>query len=73
MPDRRFRPREHLRLASEFRRVYDRKRSVSDERLIVSAVYLALGAAILLKDRHHIGRLFRRGLATPYATLTEGP
>jgi ribonuclease P protein component len=37
MSDQRFRPKEHLRLASEFRRVYDRKRSVSDDRLIVYA------------------------------------
>src|SRR5262249_32306807 len=32
-----FRPHEHLRRPSDFRRVYDRRRSVSDEWLIVYA------------------------------------
>ena len=36
-PDRRFRPHEHLRRPADFRRVYDRRRSVSDDRLIVYA------------------------------------
>jgi ribonuclease P protein component len=33
----RFRPHEHLRRPNEFRRVYDRRRSVSDDRIIVYA------------------------------------
>jgi ribonuclease P protein component len=37
MCSQRFRPWEHLRRPGDFRRVYDRKRSVSDARLIVYA------------------------------------
>ena len=37
MADQRFRSVEHLKRGSDFRRVYDRKRSVSDEWLIVYA------------------------------------
>ncbi len=36
-PSFRFRPHEHLRRAADFRRVYDRRRSVSNDWLIVYA------------------------------------
>jgi hypothetical protein len=36
-PEHSFRPAEHLRRPSDFQRVYDRRRSVSDEWLIVYA------------------------------------
>ncbi|MGL4554615.1 MAG: ribonuclease P protein component [Gemmataceae bacterium] len=42
-PSFRFEKHEHLRLPREFRRVYDRRRSVSDEWLIVYAAENDLG------------------------------
>src|SRR5262245_63415358 len=78
MPDQRFRPREHLRLASEFRRVYDRKRSVSDERLIVYACengreYNRLGLSVSRKVGGAVVRnRFRRLYREAYRTSREG-
>jgi ribonuclease P protein component len=68
-PSFRFRPREHLRRAADFRRVYDRKRSVSNEWLIVYACenglpYLRLGLSVSRKVggavcRNRLRRLYR--------------
>jgi ribonuclease P protein component len=65
----RFRPHEHLRLTKEFRRVYDRRRSVSDHFLIVYGCenglpYLRLGLSVSRKVgqatvRNRLRRLYR--------------
>ena len=53
-PSYRFRPHEHLRRPADFRRVYERRRSVSDGWLIVYAcpnglAYLRLGLSVWFK------------------------
>ena len=63
------RPAEHLRRPSEFRRVYDRRRSVSDSWLIVYACenelpYARLGLSVSRKvgqatHRNRLRRLYR--------------
>jgi ribonuclease P protein component len=68
-PSYRFRKAEHLRLPSEFRRVYDRRRSVSDELLIVYGCenelpHLRLGLSVSRKygpavRRNRLRRLYR--------------
>ncbi len=65
----RFRPHEHLRRPEEFRRVYDRRRSVSDHWLIVYGCendrpYLRLGLSVSRKvgpapHRNRLRRLYR--------------
>src|SRR5947209_110040 len=65
----RFRPHEHLRRPADFRRVYDRRRSVSDGRLIVYACpnelpHLRLGLSVSRKyggavRRNRLRRLYR--------------
>jgi ribonuclease P protein component len=65
----RFRPHEHLRRPADFQRVYDRRRSVSDDRLIVYACenglpYLRLGLSVSRKvggatQRNRLRRLYR--------------
>src|SRR5437660_817089 len=65
----RFRPAEHLRRPSEFRRVYERRRSVSNEWLIVYACenglpHLRLGLSVSRKagqatHRNRLRRLYR--------------
>src|SRR5215470_4973272 len=65
----RFRPHEHLRRTQDFRRVYDRRRSVSDHWLIVYArenglPYLRLGLSVSRKygqatRRNRLRRLYR--------------
>jgi ribonuclease P protein component len=78
MSNQRFRPREHLRLASEFRRVYDRKRSVSDSRLIVYACengrdYNRLGLSVSRKVGGAVVRnRFRRLYREAYRLSREG-
>lgn len=65
----RFRKAEHLLRPSDFRRVYERKRSASDERLIVYACentlsHLRLGLSVAKKfggavHRNRLRRLYR--------------
>jgi len=64
-----FRPREHLRRPADFQRVYQRRRSVSDEWLIVYACenglpHLRLGLSVSRKIgpatyRNRLRRLYR--------------
>jgi ribonuclease P protein component len=64
-----FRPAEHLRRPSEFRRVYERRRSASDAWLIVYGCendlgYLRLGMSVSRKngaatERNRLRRLYR--------------
>jgi ribonuclease P protein component len=68
-PTFRFRPHEHLRRPTDFRRVYDRRRSVSDGWLIVYGCenglpYLRLGLSVSRKvggavQRNRLRRLYR--------------
>jgi ribonuclease P protein component len=65
----RFRPHEHLRRSGDFRRVYDRRRSVSDAWLVVYACenglsYNRLGLSVSRKVggatvRNRLRRLYR--------------
>src|SRR5215470_4516201 len=65
----RFRPHEHLRRPDDFQRVYDRRRSVADDRLIVYACenelpHLRLGLSVSRKfgqatKRNRLRRLYR--------------
>jgi ribonuclease P protein component len=68
-PSYRFRPAEHLRRPSDFRRVYERRRSLSDGWLIVYGCenglpYLRLGLSVSRKvgqatKRNRLRRLYR--------------
>jgi ribonuclease P protein component len=82
MNDRRFRACEHLRRAADFQRVYDRRRSVSDERLIVYACdndlpYNRLGLSVSRKfggavQRNRMRRLFREAYRLTRHDLPTG-
>lgn len=78
----RFRPWEHLRRESDFRRVFARKRSVSDEWLIVYAcenglAYSRLGLSVSRKNgpavvRNRMRRIYREAFRLKRQELPTG-
>jgi ribonuclease P protein component len=77
-----FRPHEHLKKPTEFRRVYDRRRSVADTWLVVYACpnglpYLRLGLSVSRKfgqatQRNRLRRLYREAFRLMRAEMPTG-
>jgi len=81
-PDFRFRPHEHLRRPIDFQRVYSRRRSVSDDLLIVYAAandkdYNRLGLSVSRKygpavRRNRLRRLYREAYRLTRHAMPKG-